>query len=194
MFARSRVFVVGTILFSAASSASRPAQNSGMVDGPRFAQGLGEALASPAALSLVALLFNDPKERAQAIGGFGGVTILGATLGAVISGFIVDQLSWRWIFLVNLPVAAFVIFVLPRMVKESRMPGKQRINIVGALLVTGGLTLVVAGLLNSSNHGWGRGAVVGPLAGGVVLRSGFAITGFTVPQPLIPLRFFKDRT
>src|ERR1700760_1128355 len=100
---RRRMFVAGTILFAAASAASGLAQSSGMLVGARFAQGLGEALASPAALSLVALLFNDPKERAQAIGGFGGVTTPGATLGVVISGFIGDQLSWRWIFLVNLP-------------------------------------------------------------------------------------------
>ena len=194
MFGRRRMFVAGTILFAAASAGSGLAQSSGMLVGARFAQGLGEALASPAALSLVALLFNDPKERAQAIGGFGGVTILGATLGVVISGFIVDQLSWRWIFLVNLPVAAIVIFVLPRMVKESRMPGKQRIDIVGALLVTGGLTLLVDGLLNSSNHGWGTGAVIAPLAGAVALLIAFAISQITVRQPLIPSRFFKDRT
>src|ERR1700753_2428171 len=194
MFGRRRMFVVGTILFAAASAASGLAQSSGLLVGARVAQGLREALASPAALSLVALLFNDPKERARAIGGFGGVTILGATLGVVISGFIVDQLSWRWIFLVNLPVAAVVIFVLPRMVKESRMPGKQRIDIVGALLVTGGLTLLVDGMLNSSNHGWGTGAVIAPLAGGVALLIAFAISQLTVRQPLIPPRFFTDRT
>src|SRR6201998_2399402 len=175
MFGRRRMFVAGTILFAAASAASGLAQSSGMLVGARFAQGLGEALASPAALALVALLFNDPKERGRAIGGFGGFTILGATLGVVISGFIVDQLSWRWIFLVNLPVAAFVIFVLPRMVKESRMRGKQRIDIGGALLVTGGLTLLVDGLLNSSNHGWGNGAVIAPPPGAVALLIAFAI-------------------
>src|SRR6201996_6156557 len=101
---RRRMFVIGTILFAAASATSGLAQSPLMLVISRFAQGLGEALAAPAALALVVLLFPDSTERAKAIGAWGGIAIIGATIGVVLSGIIVDALSWRWIFLVNLPV------------------------------------------------------------------------------------------
>ncbi|HEY2651074.1 MAG TPA: MFS transporter [Solirubrobacteraceae bacterium] len=194
LFGRRRMFIVGTIVFALASAASGLAQSSGMLITSRFVQGLGEALAAPAALSLVVLLFEDPKERAQAIGGWAGITILGATLGVVISGVIVDEISWRWIFLVNLPVAAFVILFVSRMIHESRASGKPRIDVLGAVLVTGGLTLLVDGVLNASSHHWGSSAVIAPLAAGIALLVAFAASQVAVRQPLVPLRFFANRT
>src|ERR1700744_5778583 len=160
----------------------------------RFAQGLGEALAAPAALSLVVLLFPDATERAKAIGAWGGIAVIGATLGVVLSGIIVDALSWRWIFLVNLPVAAVVLFVLPRMVKESRKQGSRELDITGALLVTSSLVMLVDGLLNASTHGWGDSAVVIPLAIAAGLMIAFIVTQVTFEHPLIPRTFFQNRT
>src|ERR1700728_446084 len=166
---RQRMFVTGTIVFALASAASGLAQDSAMLITARFAQGLGEAIAAPARLSRVVLLFTDPRERAKAVGAWGGIAGLGATLGVVISGIIVSEISWRWIFLVNIPVAAVVVFIVPRMVAESRADGQRRIDFPGAVLVTGGLTLVVDGLLNASSHSWGSSTVLVALLAGAAL-------------------------
>jgi EmrB/QacA subfamily drug resistance transporter len=194
IFGRRRMFVIGAIVFAVASAVSGAAQSPDMLVGARFVQGFGEALASPAALSLVVLLFKDPTERAKAIGAWGGITILGATLGVVISGVIVDAFSWRWIFLVNIPIAAVVVFVLPRMVSESRKGGSRSLDLSGALLITGALVLIADGLLNASSHGWGSTAVLLPLAIGAALVAGFAVTQATFKEPLVPRAFFKNRT
>ncbi|MEZ0093643.1 DHA2 family efflux MFS transporter permease subunit [Streptacidiphilus sp. EB129] len=194
LFGRRRMFVAGTIVFAISSAVSGLAQNPATLIGARFGQGLGEALAAPAALSLVVLLFHDPKERAKAIGAWGGIAGLGATLGVVISGIIVNEISWRWIFLVNLPVAAIVVFILPRMVTESRMEGDRKIDFMGAVFVTGGLTLVVDGLLNASDHGWGSDNVLIPLLIGTALLIGFGLSQAASKAPLVPLRFFRNRT
>ena len=161
-----------------------------MLVGARFGQGLGEALAAPAALSLVVLLFTDSRERAKAIGAWGGIAGTGATLGVVISGLIVQEISWRWIFLVNLPVAATVVFIIPRMVKESRLSGERRIDVAGAVLVTGGLTLVVDGLLNASTHSWGSSDTLIPLLIGIALLIAFTGSQVASRTPLVPRRFF----
>jgi EmrB/QacA subfamily drug resistance transporter len=191
---RRRMFVIGTVVFALASAMSGLAQDSAMLVTARFAQGLGEALAAPAALSLVVLLFTDTRERAKAIGAWGGIIGVGATLGVVISGIIVDEIGWRWIFLVNLPVALMIVFVVPRMVSESRIGGERRIDFMGAVLVTGGLTLMVDGLLNASSHDWGSSTVLIPLLTGAALLTGFAISQAVSKDPLVPRRFFKNRT
>jgi EmrB/QacA subfamily drug resistance transporter len=191
---RRRMFIIGTAIFAVASATSGLAQSDTMMIVSRFAQGLGGALATPAALSLVVLLFPDTTERAKAIGAWGGITVLGATLGVVLSGIIIDLLSWRWIFLVNIPVAAIVLFVLPGMVKESRKAGSRQLDLTGALLVTGSLVAIVDGLLNASNHGWGSSTVLLPLGIGVALMIAFVITQMRFREPLIPRNFFKNRT
>jgi EmrB/QacA subfamily drug resistance transporter len=191
---RKRMFIVGTAIFAVASATSGLAQSDTMMIISRFAQGLGGALATPAALSLVVLQFPNPGERAKAIGAWGGITVLGATLGVVLSGIIIDLLSWRWIFLVNIPVAAVVLFVLPTMVKESRKEGPRELDIVGALLITGSLVAIVDGLLNASTHGWGSSNVLVPIAIGVALMVAFVLTQITFRNPLVPRDFFKNRT
>lgn len=194
MFGRKRMFITGALLFVVASATSGLAQSDTMLVISRFAQGLGEALASPAALSLVVLAFTDPKERAKAVGAWGGIAGLGATLGVVISGIIVDAFSWRWIFLVNVPVAIFVLSQLPRMVKESRPTGKQKVDYLGALLITSGLTLVVDGLLQKSSHSWGSSSVLLPIVIGAALLITLVIWQVVNSNPLIPRRFFHNRT
>ena len=140
------------------------------------------------------LLFPDATERAKAIGAWGGITILGATLGVMLSGVIVDALSWRWVFLVNIPVAAVVVFVLPRMVKESRRHGSRSIDVPGALLITASLVLIVDGLLNASSHATGSSAVLLPFGIGVGLLIAFVISQVVLPAPLVPREFFGNRT
>jgi MFS family permease len=161
----------------------------------RFLQGAGEALAAPASLGLIALLFPDPHERMKALGLWGGVAGLGGTSGTVISGVLVNYASWRWIFFVNLPVAAVALLLVPRLVSESRMDRRaERPDFAGAITGTGGLIAVVDGLLNAATHPWGSWQVLLPLVGGLVLIVVMVWIEAHSDAPLIPLEFFRNRT
>src|SRR3954454_15951782 len=120
IFGRRRLFLIGVGLFALASAACGAAVDPGMLVASRFLQGAGEALAAPASLGLIALLFPDPRERMKALGLWGGIAGLGGTSGTVIGGALVDLASWRWIFLVNVPVALAALLLVPRLVSESR--------------------------------------------------------------------------
>ena len=196
MFGRRRLFLIGVGVFALASAVSGAASSPAMLVSSRFAQGAGEALAAPAALGLVALLFPDPRERTKALGIWGGVAGLGGTTGVVISGLLTDLASWRWIFYINLPIALLALVLVPRLVSESRMvrsPG-QRIDLPGAVTATGGLVAVVYGLLQASRHPWGSPQVLVPLLAGVALLAGMVAIESRSSTPLIPLRFFTNRT
>jgi EmrB/QacA subfamily drug resistance transporter len=196
---RRRLFLIGIALFALASLSCGLATNPAMLVTSRFVQGTGEALAAPAALGLVALLFPDPRERMKALGIWGGVAGLGGTTGVVISGALTDLASWRWIFLVNLPVAAFALLVVPRLVSESRMDrgateARRRIDVWGPITATGGLVAVVDGLLQAATQPWVSTAVLLPLLGGSALLALFVLIEARIAQPLIPLQFFANRT
>lgn len=199
LLGRRRMFIVGITLFAVASALSGAALNPGMLVASRFAQGAAEAMAAPAAFGLCALLFPDARERAKALGIFGGMAGLGGTLGPVISGLILSGLSWRWIFFVNIPVAVIAVVAVLRLVEESRadtMVGaaRQRPDIAGAILATGGMISVVFGLVNAADHPWGSRSVVAALVAGAALLFAFVARERTTDHPLIPLRFFSDRT
>src|SRR5437667_1595116 len=168
LFGRKRLFLIGTTLFAVASFTSGAAQNHTMLVLSRFAQGAGEALASPAALALVVLLFTEPGERTRALGIWSGLAGLGGTMGVLISGLIVNFVSWRWIFFVNIPIAVVAIALIPGLVSESRAERtSRRIDVPGAVLVTGGVLALIDGFLAASHHSWGSSAVVWPLVIGV---------------------------
>jgi EmrB/QacA subfamily drug resistance transporter len=194
LLGRRRLFMIGVALFAIASAVSGLAQDSGMLVGARFAQGLGEAIAGPAALSLALLLFVDKKERAKAVGAWGGLAGLGGTTGVVLGGIITSYLSWRWVFLINVPIAAVVLLVVPRLVKDSRQSQGGRVDFVGAFLITGGLTLIVYGLLAASTRSWGSSPVLVPLLTGAALLVAFVVSQMVIRDPLVPLRFFRNRT
>src|SRR5438093_8140483 len=136
LFGRKRLFLIGTAVFAVASFTSGAAQNHTMLVISRFAQGAGEALASPAALALVVLLFTEAKERTRALGIWSGLAGLGGTAGVLISGVIVNFISWRWIFFVNVPIAIVAIVLVPGLVSESRAEAtSKRVDFPGAVLV-----------------------------------------------------------
>src|SRR4051794_8440737 len=168
---RRRLFLIGVGVFAIASATCGAAVDPGMLVASRFLQGAGEAMAAPASLGLIALMFPDPRERMKALGLWGGIAGLGGTSGTVISGALVNYVSWRWIFFVNLPVAAFALLMVPRLVSESRMvrSHSQRPDFAGAITGTAGLIAVVDGLLQAARHSWGSLEVLLPLFGGVVL-------------------------
>jgi EmrB/QacA subfamily drug resistance transporter len=193
---RRRLFLLGVAVFAIASASCGAAVDPGMLVASRFLQGAGEALAAPASLGLIALLFPDPKERMKALGLWGGIAGLGGTSGTVISGALVDYVSWRWIFFVNLPVAVFALIMVPRLTSESRMErgSAQRPDFAGAVTGTAGLIAVVDGLLQAAKHPWGSVEVLLPFVGGIVLLVAMVWIEAASESPLIPLEFFRNRT
>jgi EmrB/QacA subfamily drug resistance transporter len=195
VFGRRRLFLIGVALFAVASVTCGLAQDPAMLVISRFVQGAGEALAAPASLGLIALLFPDPIERMKALGIWGGIAGLGGTSGTVISGVLTDLASWRWIFLINIPVAVAALLIVPRLVSESRMAqGSRRPDYWGALTGTAGLIAVVDGLIEASTHSWGSANVLVPLLGGVALIVLMVYIESVSEAPLIPLSFFRNRT
>jgi EmrB/QacA subfamily drug resistance transporter len=193
---RRRMFFAGIVVFTVASALSGAAQNAGMLVASRFLQGAGEAMAAPAAFGLIALLFTDKVERAKALGIFGGVAGLGGTFGPIISGLVV-KISWRWIFFVNIPVAIFAIVAVLRLVDESRASKDsrgERPDILGAVLITAGLTGIVYGLIEAGTHPWGSARTLVPLIAGLLVTVGFVLLESRIADPLVPLRFFQNRT
>jgi EmrB/QacA subfamily drug resistance transporter len=195
IFGRRKLFLIGVGLFVLASVICGAAVSPGMLIAGRFAQGVGQALATPAALGMIALLFPDLRERFKALGIWGGIAGIAGTLGPVISGVLTDLASWRWIFFINLPIGAFALIVAPKLVAESRMSSSgKRIDFLGAITVTGGLIAVVYGLLGAASHPWGSWSVLAPLLGGIVLLALFVVTELRTALPLVPLRFLANRT
>jgi MFS family permease len=165
-----------------------------MLVSSRFVQGTGEALAGPAALGMIPVLFPDNRERMKALGAWGGIAGIAGTLGSVISGALTD-VDWRWIFYVNIPVVVLALFMVPRVLPESRMArAGHRIDLPGAVMATGGLVAIVYGLLQAASHPWGSWPVLLPLLGGVALLVVMVVVEIRSPDPLIPLRFLANRT
>ena len=193
LWGRRRAFLAGVALFGAASLLCGLAQEPWQLVAGRFVQGAGSALASPAALSLITLLFPGDEERARALGIWGGIAGLGGTAGLVISGALTGLTSWRWIFLINLPVAAVALVLLPRLVAESRATSRVRLDVAGAVLGTGAILALVYGLLDAGESGWDSTSVAGSLILAVVLGGAFLMVESRAEEPLVPLAFLAFR-
>ena len=192
---RRRLFLAGVALFGVSSLVCGLAQNPGQLVAARFVQGIGEALAAPAALGLIALLFTARAERAKAIGFFGGISGLAGTMGPILSGLLVEFASWRWIFLINLPVVIAALILVPRLVRQHvPAPGRRSIDVVGAAGIALGFPGIVYGAIEAATHAWTSAAVLLPLVGGLLLL--LATLGYEgrARTPLVPLHFFTDRT
>ncbi|MBW0272553.1 MFS transporter permease [Nocardia sp. MH4] len=190
---RRRVFLSGVALFGVASVLCGLAQQPWQLVAGRFVQGTGAAMASPAALALLTLLYPGARERAKAIGIWGGTAALGATSGLVISGALTGFASWRWVFLINVPVVLAALVLLPRLVAESRSERRTRIDIPGAVLITAVPVLLVYGLLRASETSWGDvGSTVAMIAA-LLLAIAFVIVETRTSEPLVPLSFLAFR-
>jgi EmrB/QacA subfamily drug resistance transporter len=195
LYGRRRLFLAGVLVFGAASVACGAAVSSGMLVASRFVQGTGEALAGPAALGMIPVLFHDSRERTKALGIWGGIGGLGGMFGVVISGALTGLVNWRWIFYINVPVVVFALLMVPRVLSESRMTREsRRIDVLGAVSATAGLVAVVDGLLQAASHPWDSVQVLLPLLGGIGLLAGMVAWEAHTSDPLIPLRFFTNRT
>jgi MFS family permease len=194
MFGRRRLFLAGVLVFGAASATCGAAVSSSMLVASRFVQGTGEALAAPAALGMIPVLFPDSRERVKALGVWFGISGIAGTSASVISGAL-TSVDWRWIFYINIPVVVFAVRAVPRVLPESRMAREgHRIDLPGAVTATGGLVAVVYGLLQAASYSWGSWQVLLPLLGGIALLAVMVVVETRSPDPLIPMRFLANRT
>ena len=197
LIGRRLVFVIGLVTFGASSLAAGLATTAGELILFRGIQGLGGAMLSAAALTLLTVTFEHGRQRNIALGIWGGLAGLGGTMGAVVGGALVDSLSWRWVFLVNVPFGILVIAASFFILRESRaaLTGAARtFDAAGALLSTSGLLAIMLGFIRAEPLGWGSVEVIALLVGGVALLVAFVIVESRSKSPLIPLRLFRTRS
>ncbi len=191
---RRRMFMLGLLVFAGASLLSGLAWSEGSLIVARSAQGLGAAIITPAALSILMTTFAEGKERNQALGAWGGVGAFGAVAGVLLGGVLTDALNWSWIFFVNVPVAIAAIALAPVLLNESRDSRVKSFDLPGAVLVTSGLVTLVYGITQANNYGWGSLTTWAIFAAAAALIGGFLFWETRVSEPLVPFSIFKLRT
>ena len=192
---RRRVFLIGLVGFAGASALGGAAQNAAMLFAARGLQGVFAALLAPAALSLIAVTFVEPAERAKAFGVYGAVAGAGGALGLILGGVLTEYGSWRWCLLVNVPIAVAVVMAAMPTVRESRSDGDRRYDLPGAVLATGSLVALVAAFTQAAREGagWLAAPTLGLLGLGLVLLVAFVVAEARTASPLLPLRVVLDR-
>jgi EmrB/QacA subfamily drug resistance transporter len=188
-FGRRRVFVLGTVGFAAASLLCGLAPSPVVLIVARILQGCGAALMTPGSLAMMQGAFA-PADRPKAIGAWSGLAAIAAAVGPFVGGILVDYASWRWIFLINLPLAAVTVWIAVRSVPESQDRAScGRVDIAGAVLASLALAGITYGLIQ-----WGDPLAPAALAGGVVASVAFVVAEARHPDPMLPLRLFRNRT
>jgi EmrB/QacA subfamily drug resistance transporter len=194
LLGRRRVFYVGVTVFTIASFLCGLAWSEGVLIGARALQGLGAAIISPAALSIIMTSFEEGPERNKALGIWGAIGGSGAAVGVLAGGLLTKYLGWEWIFFVNVPVGALALALAPRFVRESRSDRDHSQDIGGAVTITAGLALLVYGVSEAPNHGWGSAWTLSRLAVAAALLVGFLVIESQTKDPLMPFRIFRVRT
>jgi EmrB/QacA subfamily drug resistance transporter len=190
-YGRKKMFVYGVAAFTVASFLAGCATNEALLLGARVLQGAGAAVASPTAFALVATTFAAGPVRNQAFAVFAMMTGIGSVSGLLLGG-VLTEVSWRWIFLVNLPVGAVILLLAPRALPESQGP-RRSLDVRGAVLATLACTALVFGVTQGPEQGWASTPVVAALAGGIVLLVWFLLVERTAPNPLLPFVLFRER-
>src|ERR1700736_2622897 len=195
LFGRKRLFIAGIVIFSAASLLNGLAGSAGILVAGRALQGLGGALVSPAALSVLTTTFAEGAERTKALGVWSAVAVGGGAVGLLLGGVLTDLLSWQWIFFVNVPVGVGAISLAVRFVPESRAPGVGRgVDIGGAVAVTAGLMVLVYAIVNARTAGWISGPTLILSVLAVALLTAFVWLELRLRHPLIRLGIFRLRS
>ncbi|MFL5826521.1 MAG: MFS transporter [Thermoleophilaceae bacterium] len=192
---RRRLFVAGIALFAGASLVCGVSQSEGMLLGARAAQGLGGALVSPAALSIILTTFAEGTERNRALAVWGAIAGAGGAVGLLLGGVIVEVLSWRWVFFINVPIGAAVLALAPRIIPESRSESETRggYDAEGAIAITLGTIALVYTLIEADSWGWTSGRTLGGFVVAAALIAAFVVIERRQPEPLVPLRIFANR-
>jgi EmrB/QacA subfamily drug resistance transporter len=195
LLGRRRVFMVGLAVVAIASLAAGFAGTQGQLIAARAAQGLGAAIISPAALSIVTTLFRDGSERNKALGAWGAVAGSAGAAGVLLGGVLTEGLGWEWVLWVNVPVALIALALTPGLIAESRSESAVRhFDAAGAVAITAGLSLLAYTLLDASSAGWGSTKIVSLLGLSVALIAAFVWIELRSRAPLVPFRIFRLRT
>ena len=195
LLGRRRVFMAGLLVVAVASLVAGFSTNEGQLIAARAAQGLGAAIISPSALSIVTTLFRDGSERNKALGVWGAVAGSAGAVGVLLGGILTEGLGWEWVLWVNVPVSLIALALTPGLIPESRSESATRhYDVAGALSVTAGLSLLAYALLDANSAGWGSTKIVGLLALSVALIGAFVVIELHSKAPLVPFRIFRLRT
>ena len=194
LLGRRKIFMVGLALFTAASFACGLSQSEAMLIVARGVQGLGAAIVSPAALSIISVTFTEGKERNKALGAWGAVAGSGAAAGVLFGGILTKYLGWEWIFFVNIPVGVVVLALTTRFVRESRQEDAvHEYDVIGALSVTTGLVLLVYAVSEAPDVGWAAFRTIGLIVLSAALLLFFVAWEARAREPLMPLGIFRNR-
>jgi EmrB/QacA subfamily drug resistance transporter len=195
LLGRRRLFVVGLVLFTVSSLLDGLAWSEGSLIAFRSLQGLGAALLSPAALSILTTEFEEGRERNVALGIWGAASGSGGAAGVLLGGALTSAFSWSWIFFINVPVGLIVLAVTPWLLRESRAQLDHRyFDTAGAASITGGLMLLVYAMTRATQHGWATTETIGLLAASAALIVGFVVIELRSKAPLLPMGIFRLRT
>jgi EmrB/QacA subfamily drug resistance transporter len=192
---RRRLFMAGLALFSASSLLDGLAWSAGSLVAFRALQGLGAAMLSPAALSILSTTFREGRERNLALGIWGAASGSGGAAGVLLGGALTSAFNWSWIFFINVPAGILVLAVSPWLLRESRVELQHRhFDFAGAASITGGLMLLVYAMTRATTHGWSTVGTIGLLAASVALILMFLVIEVRSTAPLLPMRIFRLRT
>jgi EmrB/QacA subfamily drug resistance transporter len=195
LLGRRRLFMAGLALFTVSSLLDGLAWSEGSLIAFRALQGLGAALLSPAALSILTTTFEEGRERNIALGVWGAASGSGGAAGVLLGGLLTSAFGWSWIFFVNIPVGALLFALAPALVRESRAALDHRhFDALGAATITSGVMLLVYAMTRASQHGWGTGTTVGLLLASAALIAAFVVVELRSKAPLLPMRMFRLRT
>lgn len=193
LYGHRRLFLAGLVLFTLASLSCGLATSQGLLVAARAVQGVGGAVVSAVALSLIMTLFTDPAERTKAMGFFGFVMAGGGSIGVLAGGVLTDALSWHWVFLVNIPIGVAVFLLCRTLLPAGGGAEPGRVDVAGAVTATAALMLAVYGIVGGNEAGWSSGRTLGLLAGAAALLAFFLAIETRVAAPLVPLRLFRLR-
>lgn len=190
---RRRLFVIGIVVFTAASLACGLAESSSVLIAARALQGLGAAMVSPAALSIVTTTFREGPERTKALSVWAAIAVGGAAIGLLLGGVLTEYLSWEWVFFVNVPVGILAILLSLRFIPESRQADTNGVDVLGAISVTAGLTLLVYAIVKTQDYGWLSVETIGMAIGAAALLTAFVFIELRSKAPLVRLGIFRQR-
>ena len=195
LLGRRRIFIFGLLLFAAASLVGGFAESDTTLIAARAVQGLGAALLSPAALSIITTTFQDGSERNKALGVWGAVAGSGGAAGVLLGGVLTEYVGWEWVLWVNVPIGIGAALLAPRLILESRSDSETRhFDALGAVTVTGALSVLVYALVEAPEAGWGSGQTIGLLGLVVALLGAFVAVELRSASPLVPFSIFRLRT
>jgi EmrB/QacA subfamily drug resistance transporter len=190
---RRRVFSAGTILFAVSSLACALSPSVGWLIATRAVQGIGGALLVPSSLAVLSAAFGD-RERGRAVGAWSALTSIAMAIGPALGGWLVETISWRAVFFVNLPIAAAVLAIAAAKIPETRSDTVGALDVAGAVLATAGLGGLVYGLIEAPTAGWGSARSLGPVLLGLAALAAFVMVELRSDSPMVPPSIFRSRT